>query len=86
MLECCECAVVLFPPCLAGFCESSIPTCACFIQKTLCDLFPFFGLEIVREKKGGKGRQGEDAWSEKYEIIELCCSQQRIIIYSNASK
>ena len=28
----------------------------------------------------------EDAWSVKYESIELWCSQQAIIINSNASK
>ena len=43
--------------------------------KLFCDLFllVFF---IVREKKGGKGRRGEDAWSVKYESIDLCCSQR----------
>ena len=45
--------------------------------KLFCDLFPLFFffncvLEIVREKRGGKGRRGEDAWSVKYESIELC--------------
>ena len=60
-----------------------------FIWKTFCDLFVllfllFFFLEIVRVKRG---RQGEDAWSVKYESIELCCSkEQRIIINSNTSK
>ena len=48
-----------------------------FIQKLFCDLLLllFFCccLEIVREKRG---RQGEDAWSVKYESIELCCSQR----------
>ena len=40
--------------------------------KHFCDLFLlFFFLEIVREKRGRKGRQGEDAWSVKYESIEL---------------
>ena len=54
-------------------------TCSC------CFFFYCF-LEIVREKRGGKGRRGEDAWSVKYEYIhvELCCSQR--IINSNASK
>ena len=32
-------------------------------------------LEMVREKRGGKGRRGEDAWSVKYESVELCCSK-----------
>ena len=50
-----------------------------------CSCFFFFILEIVREKRGGKGRQGEDAWSVKYESIELWCSQT-IIINSNTSK
>ena len=31
---------------------------------------------MVREKRGGKGRQGEDAWSVKYESIKLWCSQR----------
>ena len=46
----------------------------------------FVLLEIVTEKRG---RQEEDAWSVKYESIELCCShdkERRIIINSNASK
>ena len=48
--------------------------------KHFCDLFLLlFFLEIVREKRGGKGREGEDAWSAKYESIELCCSQRTII-------
>ena len=58
--------------------------------KLFCELFLllfFFHcfLEIVREKRG---RQGEDAWSAKYESVELCCSdkEQIIIINSNASK
>ena len=38
-----------------------------FIWKTFCDLFLLFFLEIAREKRGGKGRQGEDAWSVKNE-------------------
>ena len=44
--------------------------------KRSCDLFLllfFIVLEIVREKRG---RQGEDAWSVKYESIELYCSQR----------
>ena len=58
--------------------EGSIPTCTCFHSENFfCDLFPlFFCLEIVREKRGRKGRQGEDAWSVKYESIELWCSQR----------
>ena len=57
--------------------------------KPFCDLFLlffFFFREIVREKRGGRGGRGEDAWSVKYESIELWCSQQAIIINSNASK
>ena len=51
-------------------------------RKLFCDLFLLFFycfLEIVREKRGGKGRHGEDAWSVKYEYIhvELCCSQRK---------
>ena len=59
-----------------------------FIRKLFCDLFLFFFfycfLEIVREKRGGRGGQGEDAWSVKYESIELWCSQQAVITNSNA--
>ena len=48
-----------------------------FFWKMFCDLFLLFllgiVLEMVREKRGGKG---EDAHSVKYERIELCCSQR----------
>ena len=57
--------------------EGSIPTCTCFHSENFfvtCSCC--FLLEIVREKRGGKGRQGEDAWSVKYESIELWCSQR----------
>ena len=59
--------------------EGSIPTCACFHSETF--FVPAGGflncfLEIVREKRGGKGRRQKDAWSLKYESIELCCSQR----------
>ena len=58
--------------------EVSIPTCACFHLENFfvtcsCCFFFYCFLEIVREKRG---RQGEDAWSVKYESIELCCSQR----------
>ena len=62
--------------------EGSIPTCACFHSENVfvtcsCCLFVFLIVfRMVREKRGGKGRQGEDAWSVKYESIELCCSQR----------
>ena len=46
--------------------DDSIPTCA------FGKLFPAVFLDIVR---GKRGRQGEDAWSVKYESVELCCSQ-----------
>ena len=45
-----------------------------FIQKTFCDLFLLFFvvvcflyccLGMVREKRGGRGGQGEDVWSIK---------------------
>ena len=58
--------------------EGSILTCACFHSENIfvtCSCC-FFFLEIVREKRGGKGREGEDAWSVKYDSIELCCSQR----------
>ena len=60
------CGVV---PILFG-CFLSVPSlhALVFIQKTFCDLFLLFFvllllffLEILREKRGGKGRQGEDA-------------------------
>ena len=56
-----------FPSSLVGF-EGSIPTCTCFIQKMFCDLilllFSIVVLEwYVRGKRGGRGGQGEDAWS-----------------------
>ena len=48
--------------------ERSIPTCTCFHSENFfCDLFLLFFvllgffLEILREKRGGKGRQGGDA-------------------------
>ena len=47
------------------------------LGKLFCDLFllfVFFGM--VREKRGGKGRRGEDAQAVKYECIELCCLQR----------
>ena len=46
--------------------------------KHFCDLFLllFFLRNSIREKRGGKGREGEDAWSVKYESKELCCSQR----------
>ena len=70
--------------------EGSIPTCACFHSENLfvtcsCCFFNCF-LKIVREKRSGRGGRREDAWSVKYESIELWCSQQAIIINSNASK
>ena len=45
-----------------------------FLWKTFCDLFLLFFffelfLEMVKEKRGGKG---EDTHSVKYESIELC--------------
>ena len=49
--------------------------------KHSCDLFLLFFncfLEIVREKGSGKGRRGEDAWSVKYESIELWCVLQLV--------
>ena len=55
--------------------EGSIPTCACFHSENFFVTCSFFFF-IVREKRGGKGRRGEDAWSVKYESIELWCSQR----------
>ena len=50
--------------------ESSIPTCTCFHSETFCDLFLLLSswyccLGMVRKKRGGRGCQGEDAWSIK---------------------
>ena len=55
--------------------EGSIPTCTCFHSENFvtCSCCFFFYLEIVREKRGGKEREGKDAWSVKYESIKLCC-------------
>ena len=78
--------------------EGSIPTCIHLFSfgNLFCDLFLLFlclfvclffnFFLIVREKRGEKGRRGEDTWSVKYESIELSCSQRTIIINSNASK
>ena len=61
--------------------KGSIPTCACFhsekffVTCSCCFFFCLFVfLKIVTEKRG---RQGEDAWSVKYESIELCCSHDK---------
>ena len=48
--------------------EGSIPTCACFHSENFfvtcfCWIFLNCFLEIVREKRGGRGGRGEDAWS-----------------------
>ena len=49
-----------------------------FIQKTFCDLlilfffvvcFLYCCLGMVREKRGGKGGQGEDVWSIKLRMF-----------------
>ena len=68
--------------------EGSIPTCACFHANFFvtcsCSMLFFFlflflvlSLGMVKEKRGGRlrGGQGKDAWSVKYESIDLCCSQ-----------
>ena len=46
-----------------------------FIQLFL-RLVPVVFLGMLREKRGGRGGQGEDAWFAKYESIEICCSQR----------
>ena len=53
-----------------------------FVQKTLCDLFLLFFLYclgMVKEERGGRGGQGEDAWSTciKFDNVLI---QLRIII------
>ena len=45
------------------------------IRKIFLGLVPA-GKVFRNGKRGGKGRQGEDAQSVKYESIELCCSQK----------
>ena len=51
---------------LFSFGKLFLVTCSCWF---FLELF----LEMIREKRGGKGRRGEDAQSES---IELCCSQR----------
>ena len=41
--------------------DSSIPTCACFHSENF--LVTCFFLGMVRQKRGGRGGWGEDAWS-----------------------
>ena len=46
-----------------------------FIWKKIfvtCLFFFKLVLEVVKEKRGEKGRRGKDAWSVKYKGIELC--------------
>ena len=50
--------------------EVSIPTCTCFHSEKFLQLvsvaffsFLYCHLGMVREKKGGRGGQGEDAWT-----------------------
>ena len=73
--------------------EASIPTCTCFHSENFLWLVPaifvvvvcflYCCLGMVREKRGGRGGQGEDAWSIKYDNVHI---QLRIIINSNAFK
>ena len=70
----CESIVVSFPCCQLVV-ESSISTSNCFCSETFfvtCSLLFF----MVSEKNGGRGDQGEDAWSVKYKSIEFCCLQR----------
>ena len=49
-----------------------------FVQKTfLCLVSVAFSM--VREKRSGRGGQGEDAWSES---IELCHKEQTVVTNS----
>ena len=54
--------------------EGSIPACACFcsvnffVTYSCCFLVCLFFVGIVREKRGGRGGQGENAWSVKYKV------------------
>ena len=56
--------------------EGSIPTCTCFHSEDLFVTCSCCFLRMVSEKRGGRGGRGEDAWSVKYETIELCYSQR----------
>ena len=50
--------------------EGSIPTCACFRPEKFfvtCFCCFFYGKKL-REKRGGRGGQGEDAWSVKMKV------------------
>ena len=54
-------------------------TCSCcvfFLLLCVCFFVCFFLLGMVREKRGGRGDRGEDAWSVKYKSILLHCSQR----------
>ena len=72
--------------------EGSIPTCACFpFGKLFCDLFLlvffFFWncfLEMVREKRGGKGKMHNLESMKIYNCVVH--KEKRIIINSKASK
>ena len=75
----CESVVVSFPSSLVGFWGFQ-PYMGLFsFRKLFCDLLLhvvlFFFLGMEERLEGGGGR-GEDAWSVKYESIELCCSQR----------
>ena len=85
--------MVSFPSSLIGF-QGFHPYMRLFsLRELFCDLFLFFVVVVVlfiwgmvREKRGGRGDQGEDAWSVKYGCTLLCCSQRTVVVNSYAFK
>jgi len=66
---------------LYGWCESNVGHSSQGLRvpsETFVQLVPIAFLGMVREKRGGKGAQGEGAWS-------ISCSQRTVVI-SNAFK
>ena len=78
--------MVSFPSSLVGFLGFHPYTPLFSFRKLFCDLFLlffvlffvfvsfvclFFCLGMVREKRGGRGGQAEDAWSMKYDNVHI---------------
>ena len=51
-------------------------TWICFRSENFFVTCSWFFLGMVREKRGGRGGQGEGAWSVKYKCTLFCCSQR----------